>query len=85
MKIEYDKEVDALYVRLQEKYVARTIEIEEGLNLDIDDEGKLIGLEVLDATRRYSLSDIFNISTENLIFDKGSQEGPLGSDLLVSR
>ncbi len=80
MKIEYDKEVDALYVRLQEKYVARTIEIEEGLNLDIDDEGKLIGLEVLDATRRYSLSDIFNISTENLILDKGLLEGTLGSD-----
>jgi uncharacterized protein YuzE len=81
MKIEYDKEVDALYVRLQEKYVARTVEIEEGLNLDIDDEGKLIGLEVLDATRRYSLSDIFNISTENLILDKGSLEGPPGSGL----
>lgn len=85
MKIEYDKEVDALYVRLQEKYVARTVEIEDGLNLDIDDEGKLIGLEVLDATRRYSLSDIFNISTENLILDKGSLEGPLGSGLLGSR
>ena len=35
MKIEYDREVDALYVRLQEKYVVRTIEIEEGLNLDL--------------------------------------------------
>jgi uncharacterized protein YuzE len=81
MKIEYDKEVDALYVRLQEKYVARTVEIEEGLNLDIDDEGKLIGLEVLDATRRYSLSDIFNISTENLILDRDKVEGPLGSGL----
>jgi uncharacterized protein YuzE len=34
--------VDALYVRLQEKYVARTIEIEEGLNLDLDEDGKLI-------------------------------------------
>jgi uncharacterized protein YuzE len=50
IKIEYDKEVDALYVRLQEKYVARTVQIEEGLNLDLDEEGKLIGLEVLDAT-----------------------------------
>ena len=79
MKIEYDKEVDALYVRLQEKYVARTVEIEEGLNLDIDDEGRLIGLEVLDATRRYSLSDIFNISTENLILDRDKVEGPGGS------
>jgi uncharacterized protein YuzE len=70
MKIEYDREVDALYVRLQEKYVARTVEIEEGLNLDLDDSGKLIGLEILDATERYPLADIFNISTENLILEK---------------
>jgi uncharacterized protein YuzE len=70
MRIEYDKEVDALYVRLQEKYVARTIEIEEGLNLDLDENGKLIGLEVLDATERYSLADIFNVATENLILEK---------------
>ena len=70
MKIEYDREVDALYVRLQEKYVARTVEIEEGLNLDLDDSGKLIGLEILDATERCPLADIFNISTENLILEK---------------
>ena len=70
MKIEYDREVDALYVRLQKKYVARTVEIEEGLNLDLDGSGKLIGLEILDATERYSLADIFNISTENLILEK---------------
>ena len=70
MKIEYDREVDALYVRLQEKYVARTIEIEEGLNLDLDEDGKLIGLEVLDATEKYSLADIFNVATENLILEK---------------
>ena len=70
MRIEYDREVDALYVRLHEKYVARTIEIEEGLNLDLDENGKLIGLEVLDATERYSLTDIFNVATENLILEK---------------
>ena len=70
MRIEYDKEADALYVRLQEKYVARTIEIEEGLNLDLDENGKLIGLEVLDAMERYSLTDIFNVATENLILEK---------------
>ena len=74
MKIEYDKEVDALYVRLQEKYVDRTLEIEEGLNLDLDENGKLIGLEVLDATKRYSLADIFNVSTENLILEKRKEK-----------
>jgi len=30
----------------------------------------MIGLEVLDAVDRYSLADIFNISTENLILEK---------------
>jgi len=70
MKIEYDNEIDALYVRLQEKFVARTLEIEEGLNIDFDESGKMIGLEVLDAVERYSLADIFNIATENLILEK---------------
>ena len=70
-KIEYDKNADALYIRLQEKYVARTQELEEGLNLDFDETDHLIGVEVLDAVDRYSLSDIFNISTENLILEDG--------------
>lgn len=67
MKIEYDREVDALYIRIQEKKVSHTKEIEEGINLDIDEDGKVIGLEIIGATERYSLEDIFNISTENLI------------------
>jgi len=70
MRIEYDSEIDALYIRMQEKYVGRTVEIEEGLNLDLDKKGKLIGLEVLDATEGYSLADVFNVSTENLVLEK---------------
>jgi uncharacterized protein YuzE len=46
------------------------VEIEEGLNLDLDENGKLIGLEILDATDRYPLADIFNISTENLVLEE---------------
>ena len=70
MKIEYDKEVDALYIRIQEKKVTQTKEVAEGVNLDLDETGKLIGLEILGATERYSLSDIFNFSAENLILEK---------------
>ena len=69
MKIEYDKEVDALYIRIQEKDVARTQEVSDGVNLDFDDKDRLIGLEVLSASKRYSSSDIFNLSTENLILN----------------
>ena len=69
MKIEYDKEVDALYIRIQEKRVAHTKEIEEGINLDFDADGKVIALEIIGATERYSPEDIFNLSTENLILE----------------
>ena len=69
MKIEYDKQVDALYIRIQEKDVARTQEVSDDVNLDFDDKGRLIGLEVLSASKRYSSSDIFNLSTENLILN----------------
>jgi len=71
MKIEYDREVDAIYICLQQKQVAKTIELSDVVKVDLDEDGNLIGIEVLDATQRYSLADIFNISTENLILDQG--------------
>ena len=69
MKIEYDNEIDALYIRIQEKYVAHTKELEEGINIDIDEDNKIIGIEIIGAAERYSKKDIFNISTENLILE----------------
>lgn len=71
MKIEYDSEVDAVYIYLQQKDVVKTIELSDVVKVDLDEVGNLIGIEVLDATQRYSLADIYNISTENLILDKG--------------
>lgn len=75
MKIEYDREVDSLYIRIQEKEVYRTKELEEGINLDMDEEGKIIGLEIIGALERYNRKDIFNIATENLIFEETTQPG----------
>ncbi|MFN3479305.1 MAG: DUF2283 domain-containing protein [Thermodesulfovibrionales bacterium] len=47
MKIEYDRYAKALYIRLQEKERSRTVEINEKLNLDLDEKGNLIGIEIL--------------------------------------
>ncbi len=66
MKLEYDKEVDALYIRIEEVEVARTEELEEGINLDFDTNGKLIGIEILNALDRYNSRDIFTVTTEAL-------------------
>ena len=55
MKFEYDKEVDAGYVYLEfpikEGEAKKTIELNENIILDFDKKGKLLGLEILDASK----------------------------------
>lgn len=72
MKIEYSKEVDAIYVYFKEEYVSKSKEIEDGVVVDFDANGQLIGIEVLDVSQRFSLSDIVNINIENLPLEKVS-------------
>lgn len=46
----YDEEADALYVLLvpeQEAAIHHTVEVSDRLHVDIDEEGKLIGVEIL--------------------------------------
>ena len=50
MKIEYDPEVDALYIELRDVYADHSIDIEEGVSVDIDADGHIVGLEILDAS-----------------------------------
>ncbi len=66
MKIEYSKAADALYVYFKQIEVAKSKEIEEGVIIDFDSNGCLVGIEVLDASLRFSLHDLVNVSIENL-------------------
>ena len=66
MKIEYSKDADAIYVYFKEDFVASSKEIEDGVVIDFDKKGQLIGIEVLDVSQRFSLSDIVNVNIENL-------------------
>ncbi len=51
MRITYDSDVDALYIRFRETTVT-TQHLGEGLAADFDSEGRLAGIEVLDALKR---------------------------------
>jgi uncharacterized protein YuzE len=52
MKITYDPEVDALYIRFLETTVT-TQHLAEGIAADYDAEGHLAGIEILDALKRF--------------------------------
>jgi len=70
LKIEYDKKADALYIQLREAYVEDNIDIEEGITLDLDENRHIIGIEILDASKKLSLKDMVNITIENLPVDR---------------
>jgi uncharacterized protein YuzE len=70
LKIEYDKEADALYIQLREAYVDDNIDIEEGVTVDLDEKKHIVGIEILDASKKLSLKDIVNITIENLPVEK---------------
>jgi len=64
MKIFYDKEVDALYLELGEEKPEGVIEISEGTNLDTTPEGKLVGIEILNASQKIDMKTILSYSLE---------------------
>jgi uncharacterized protein YuzE len=50
MKISYDAEIDALYIRLLEgKHECRSVRLSEEVALNIGAGEKLVGIEILDA------------------------------------
>ena len=52
MNIEYDPDVDALYVRLTGKKIVESEQVQPGIVLDFDDSGEVVGVEVLNASHR---------------------------------
>ena len=52
MKISYDAEVDALSITFRDTTVT-TKHLAEGIAADYDSDGKLAGIEVLDAMKRF--------------------------------
>ncbi|MEA3385987.1 MAG: DUF2283 domain-containing protein [Thermodesulfobacteriota bacterium] len=55
MKISYDKEVDALYIELSNQAPEAVVEIEEGMNIDVSSDGTIVGIELIDASRKIPL------------------------------
>ena len=53
MDITYDKQADAMYIYLQKgKKVARTVELADLLLADLDRKGRVIGVEIIGASRQ---------------------------------
>lgn len=47
MKVSYDATVDALYVRVSSERIARTVEVQPNLYVDLDGNSSVVGYELL--------------------------------------
>ena len=65
MKITYDGQVDALYIRFLETTVT-TKHVAEGLATDYDVNGNLAGVKVLDAAKRLGPDALKQVTLENI-------------------
>jgi len=70
MRITYDREVDALYIRFKETTVT-TKHLAEGIAADYDAEGRLAGIEILDAMKRLGDPAVFKqVTLEDVAIEK---------------
>jgi len=67
MKITYDKDADAMYVELTDKKFSKCKEIDKSTILDLDEEGNVIGIELLFVSKRFSNKIPSNIIVQNII------------------
>jgi uncharacterized protein YuzE len=67
MRITYDPEIDALYIRLIEgEHECRTVRLNEEIALNIGEGERLVGIEVLDAKAVLGSGELPKIVLENL-------------------
>ncbi len=55
MKVKYYKDTDSLYIDLSEAPSAESKEVSEGIVLDYDAKGNLVGIDIDNATSKVAL------------------------------
>ena len=64
MRTVYDSEADALYVRFADAPVVESEEVAAGVVLDFDAEGRIVAIEVLDASKHLAAGTRFPTAAE---------------------
>jgi uncharacterized protein YuzE len=52
MRLRVDHAADAIYLNLTDRPIKDSGEVADGIVVDYDDEGRIVGVEILDASKR---------------------------------
>ncbi len=63
-KLKVDKESDALYFGLDEAEICESEEVQSGIIFDFDSQERIIGIEFLEISKRFSAKQLGNLQCE---------------------
>jgi uncharacterized protein YuzE len=75
MRIIYDPQADALYIGMRDVQAHDNMDIEEGVSADLDEQGHVIGFEILDASKRLTPAELHSLHVENLALGPEREPG----------
>jgi len=64
MKVHFDEEADAVYLRLDESEIVESEEVQPGIVLDFDQNEQVVGIEILQVKERVPMANLKQIQFE---------------------
>ena len=64
MKMSYDQIADALYVRFADTAIIESEEVADGVVLDFDQDGRIVAIELIDASKHVTAGATFPTTAE---------------------
>ena len=64
MRMTWDKEADALYIRFDEAKIVESEEVSDGIILDFNANGRIVGFEMLYVRERFPNADLSRVDVE---------------------
>jgi len=64
MRVHYDNEVDAIYITLGNQKPDGVVEMAEGVNVDTTADDKIVGIEILNASKKMDIKTILSYELE---------------------
>ena len=64
MRIKFDADADALYIRLHDAEIVESKEVSPGVIVDFDGQDRVVGFEVLDFRKRFPEADLDRVTLD---------------------
>ncbi len=64
MRLHFDEQADALYLRLDESEIVESEEVQPGIMLDYNQQDQLVGIEILRVRQRVPSADLKHVQLE---------------------